>query len=141
MPDGPEEARDLGLAGRLAEIREGAVPALRDDKHMDRCLGSDVVERDRPLVFVNPLAWDLAAQDSREDVLVVVRRQPGYRHALSPRIESWPLPMAIRESSSYSALGQAALSPAPLSRRCRSSPDAAAVPSRHPRAGFPRPPT
>jgi hypothetical protein len=51
---------------------EGHVGALRDHQHMHRRLGPDVVEGKRVLGLQHRVVGDLAAQDLREDVLVVI---------------------------------------------------------------------
>jgi hypothetical protein len=45
----------------------------------------DVVERQRPLILVDFLRRDLAAQDAGKDVAVIVRRQATDRHNGSPQ--------------------------------------------------------
>ena len=68
---GQQQMPEHRLVGRrgLADARN---EFLRDDQHMHRRLRVDVMERQRPLVFVNRLVGDLAAQDAREDVVVVI---------------------------------------------------------------------
>ena len=51
---------------------------------MHRCLRRDVVEGERILILGDLPARDLAPQDAREDIPVVVRAEPADRHDLSP---------------------------------------------------------
>ena len=117
-------------AGAGAEVGERDVAPLRDHQHMRRRLRVDVVEGERPLVLMDLLAGDLAAQDAGEDVGVVVGRQAADTAWLISRRaarRAWPGGQGIFVVSSPNATGRsrarAAFSAMPLmpSRRFSSS--------------------
>ena len=87
-PHGAIEPGNLRIGGASREIRQCDVGAAGDDERVGRRLRSDVVERDRPLVLVDAIGRDLAAQEFGEDVVWVVRAGAADGHGLL-RIEGF----------------------------------------------------
>ena len=74
--DRPPEAGDFGLARACgAEVGERTPTRPSGSPAHAPAPAGDVVERQRPLVLVDLPARDLAAQDARENVLLVIRPQ------------------------------------------------------------------
>src|SRR4051794_4968652 len=84
LADRARKADNFLRAGSSAEVGKRAIGALWNDQDMDRRLRAYVMESQGPLVFIDLLARNLAAQDASKNVLVVVRRQSTDRHPVSP---------------------------------------------------------
>src|SRR3546814_968680 len=74
LADGADEAGDLLVGRSCGEIVPRHIGALGDHEDVGRRLRVDIVERQRVRVFVDPVRRNLAAQDLREDILIVIRR-------------------------------------------------------------------
>ena len=72
LADGADEPGDLRVGCPRGEIVPRNIRALRDHQDVGRRKRIDVVERKRVLVLIDSLRRNLAAQDPREDVAVVI---------------------------------------------------------------------
>src|SRR4029453_709912 len=71
--DSPYEPRDLRVRRTLGKVVPRNIGSLGDDENVSRRERVDVVEREYLVVFVDSVRRNLVAQDSREDVALVVR--------------------------------------------------------------------
>ncbi len=69
---GAQEIEQFGIGRLGGEMIEIHIPALRNHKHMHRRLRADVVKGQGILGLQHGLVGDFAAQDTGEDVAVVV---------------------------------------------------------------------
>src|SRR5687768_14766643 len=88
MADGADETGHLGVAGAFREIVPRHVRSLGDHQDVDRRQRIYVVEGERVLVLIDLLAGQLAAEDFREHVAVVIRLRRVDRHAFDCRGET-----------------------------------------------------
>ena len=72
VSDRADKPGDLLGRGAGREVVPADISALGDHQHVQRGLRIDVVEGQRPFVFVDGLVGDLPAQDAGENVLVVI---------------------------------------------------------------------
>src|SRR5690606_7085316 len=100
VADRSHEPRDF-LGGSLCrEIVPTDVGALGDHQDVNARLGCDVVESESPVVFVDFLARNLAAQNLREDVVRIIGRRGVDRHqALREAFSARPETPSRRSSS------------------------------------------
>jgi hypothetical protein len=72
-----EKARDLRRAGVRAEVGQRHERRLWDHQNMHRRTRRDFGKCQRPFVLIEALARQLAAQDAREDIGVIVGGKTG----------------------------------------------------------------
>ena len=84
LPTARTKAGDLLVRALSRKVVPGDVGALGNHQDVRRRERVDVVEGERMLVLVDLLRRDLAAQDPREDVVVVIGLRGVDRHRMTP---------------------------------------------------------
>ena len=95
-------ASDVGV-----QVEEVLGLGLRNHQRVARRLWHHVHERQRLRVLVQLVRWNLASQDSREYVALVVG------HGRSPWLVSWPSIASVRNQGTFPYFGEGSV-PSPI---------------------------
>src|SRR5438046_5722898 len=96
LADGADQRRDLFVRSLLGEIVPGDVRPLWNDEDVGRRQRMEVVEGEHLLVLIDGVRRNLSAQDSREDIAVVIRCCRIDWHFTTPLDRAHPLVTTLR---------------------------------------------
>ena len=82
-----------------AEIIPTDIGTLRDHKNVDGCLRVYIVKGQRPFIFIDGAIGNFAAQDLREDILVIIGQSGVNGHA-----SSFPAGFFVNAGCAFAAL-------------------------------------